>query len=48
MFYCFSAGQFLNPASAYNSTRTCINNIASMWFNDSIVCEPLEDTHKDW
>lgn len=48
MFYCFTAGRYLNPNSAYNSTRECIDNIARLWYNDEIVCEPLDDIHKDW
>jgi len=48
MFYCLTASRYLNPSSSYRTTRNCLNNIASIWFNDAIVCEPLEDTHKDW
>ena len=48
MFYCFTTGRYLDPSTQYNTARKCISNIARLWYNDEVVCEPLDDIHKDW
>ena len=48
MFYCFTTGRYLSPDKQYNNARKCISNIAKLWYNDEVICEPLDDIHKDW
>lgn len=45
MSYCLTQWRY-NSNTGY--TRTALDNMASSWFNDSIVIEPLDNVYLDW